>query len=564
MKSGVTLRGAGTGSTIINSSANNAIYFAGYDCMIFYNGANGGGVTRVNWTNNYTQGTNTIYLDSTSGLSVGQNIWVDQNNDGDTSALGLQQAGNITGGCYSTPSYPTTGQDRYQFQMDLVTAINGNQVTLSEPLYMPNWNSTNSPQAWWENVGFPMQWAGCEDFTLACSAGTGNSLNGIMGLGLYACWLRNVSLTTYRYYTPMQVGMRCEVRHCTITGPNSTDDYGYYPKLQFGTLYADNIGNACGSVFLIQSCSGCVFAYNYSTNLMSQSGYLTAGILPHGGNPSMLLFEGNWAPNFGMDNTWGSAAYNTGFRNRLVGTSDSAIAADGNTEAVQLSAVNRHMSLLGNVLGTSGYNTIYQETVTSCTGNPRVYFFGGNSGCSGTDDPLVRSTAILEFNWDAYTQGIVTNLFAGVPITDSQMPASLYLTSAPTNFGILRWPPVDPLNVAYSISRTNIPAGYRSVYGVDPPASSVALMPPPFPPIVPATFSAKPTIGSAPLTVQFTSGAQWGTNSLLSFGDGSNATNVNPSHVYSSDGVFTVTLYNVLPATNQAVVIYYNYITVTN
>jgi PKD repeat protein len=89
-------------------------------------------------------------------------------------------------------------------------------------------------------------------------------------------------------------------------------------------------------------------------------------------------------------------------------------------------------------------------------------------------------------------------------------------------------------------------------------------MPPPFPPIVPATFSAKPTIGSAPLTVQFTSGAQWGTNSLLSFGDGSNATNVNPSHVYSSDGVFTVTLYNVLPATNQAVVIYYNYITVTN
>jgi len=473
MKSGVTVRGAGPGITIINSSANNAIYFGGYNCMIFYQLATGSGVTRVNWTGGYTQGTNVITLSSTSGLSVGQNIWVDQLNDADTTGGGAQ---GTTPGCYSTPSYPSTGQDRTQFQMDLVTAINGNNVTLSEPIYMPNWNSANSPGAWWESVGFPMSRAGIEDFTLNCTSGAGANQSGVWGDGVYACWMRNVTFSGWEAET-LQVGMRCEIRHCALLPPaNGVDDYGYYPKFQFGSLYVDNIADVGCTPFLIQGCAGLAIAYNYVTNLQSRANfYLGPGYDPHGGNPNMILFEGNWGPSFGADNTWSSSAYNTGLRNRFVGAADSAYAASGNVEAVDDSETCHHMSIIGNVLGTTGYNTIYQETPSTCTGNPRVYWIGGTSGCSGTNDPSAQSTLITAYNWTSATStnnGIVLDGYQA-----SQIPNSLYLTSEPTNFGILKWPPVNPANPAYSMSRTNIPAGYRFVYGVDPPASGLTTPP---------------------------------------------------------------------------------------
>ena len=556
---GVTLRGAGTGSTIINSSQNPVIWFHGYNPVILYSSAASG--THVSWTGGYTQGGNVITVASTSGLTVGKIIWMDQLNDSDTSANGLQQSGNITGGAYSTASYPSDGRDRYQFQLNTVTAINGNQLTLSEPVYMPNWSSSLSPQVWWESSS-PMSMAGVENLAIHGTAGSGNGNYGIQLYGCYACWIKNVNLTGFRYYTFPCVTVRCEIRHCMIYGPHSTtDDYGYYPKFSSGLLVEDNIGNDCGSIFLIQGVSGSVFAYNYATNLMSQSGYMTYGYLPHGGNPNMILFEGNWGPGMGMDNTWGSAAYNTVFRNRFVGKSDSGIAANGNIEAVQISAVNRHMNIVGNVLGTSGYNTYYDDTVSSCHDPNRVYFWGGNSACTGTDDPLARSTAIRAYNWTSATS--TNNGITADGYSASAVPNSLYLSSKPSYFGNLTWPPIDPANPTYSMSRTNIPAGYRFVFGVDPPTNSITMnqdvhM------NVPADFSGSPITGQAPLTVHFTSGSQWGINSLLNFGDGGTTTNTNPNHVYSSSGTYTVTLYNVISGTNQAAATYNNYITVTN
>jgi large repetitive protein len=64
-----------------------------------------------------------------------------------------------------------------------------------------------------------------------------------------------------------------------------------------------------------------------------------------------------------------------------------------------------------------------------------------------------------------------------------------------------------------------------------------------------ADFSATPTSGTAPLTVQFTdtstgSPATW----LWDFGDGTTGTDESPSHVYTSPGVYSITL----TATNGA------------
>ena len=60
------------------------------------------------------------------------------------------------------------------------------------------------------------------------------------------------------------------------------------------------------------------------------------------------------------------------------------------------------------------------------------------------------------------------------------------------------------------------------------------------------SFSASDTIGCFPLAVQFTNGSTPGTGTtctyLWDFGDGTSSTLVNPSHIYTSAGVFNVSL----------------------
>jgi PKD repeat protein len=539
MKSGVTLRGAGQNATVITSSANYAIIFQGYSCMIGNQGANGAGVHHASWTGGYAQGSTSLTLSTTANLSVGQVITIDQLNDADTTAVGAE--GTSTG-CYSTTADPANGSDRFQFQSAIVTAISGNVVTISEPVYMPNYASSHSPSAWWEDNGVTqMRAAGVEALTVQCSS-SANSSSGITMSGCYGCWVQNVTLKNYRYHCQNYgMNIRCEFSHCTLSGYGNTDCYGFYPKWQFGTLYENNIGINCGTMFLIQACAGCVIAYNYATNCQLSTSYLGGVYYCHGGNPNMCLFEGNWGPEFEMDNTWGSAAYNVALRNRFTGNSDSVLGDTGNAQAIGCSATSRHMTVMGNVLGTTGYNNIYEDGPAGCIGSPRVYYFGGTSGCNGTYDPLTKSTMFRAFNWTSATttnNGIATDGYQA-----SDIPNSLYLTSKPSFFGSLPWPAIDPANVTYSLSRTNIPSGYRAILGMDPPTGPVS--PVNQPPV--AVAAATPTSGTAPLVVNFSSSGSYdpeGTRLTYrwTFGDGMTNTNANPSHTYTLAGDYLVQL----------------------
>ncbi|HEV2436620.1 MAG TPA: PKD domain-containing protein [Verrucomicrobiae bacterium] len=71
------------------------------------------------------------------------------------------------------------------------------------------------------------------------------------------------------------------------------------------------------------------------------------------------------------------------------------------------------------------------------------------------------------------------------------------------------------------------------------------------PPPLTASFSANPTSGQAPLTVQFTDTSSGGPTSWnWNFGDGTTSTTQNPSHTFSNTGNFTVTL-TVANSSNQ-------------
>ncbi len=84
----------------------------------------------------------------------------------------------------------------------------------------------------------------------------------------------------------------------------------------------------------------------------------------------------------------------------------------------------------------------------------------------------------------------------------------------------------------------------------------------PPPPPVTADFSATPTSGPAPLTVQFTDASAGATGWFWSFGDGATSTEQNPSHEYAYAGTMSVILIASIGGANYTAT-KTNYITVT-
>src|SRR5206468_8192730 len=109
----------------------------------------------------YTKGATTITLGSIANLSVGKILILDQDNDAqDTHEVFV--CDNTVGDashtlCSSDPTFGSPGRningiDRNQQEYKVVTAIgSGNQVTISPPLYMPNWRTSQMPGVWWAN-----------------------------------------------------------------------------------------------------------------------------------------------------------------------------------------------------------------------------------------------------------------------------------------------------------------------------------------------------------------------------------------------------------------------------
>ncbi|MFN8494293.1 MAG: PKD domain-containing protein [Caldilineaceae bacterium] len=81
----------------------------------------------------------------------------------------------------------------------------------------------------------------------------------------------------------------------------------------------------------------------------------------------------------------------------------------------------------------------------------------------------------------------------------------------------------------------------ESLYTNNSASTTANVLPPALPPV--ADFSAAPTSGNAPLTVQFTNTTTATLTALLwNFGDGATSNAQKPSHTYSNAGVYTVTL----------------------
>ncbi len=166
----VVLRGSGANSTFIvggSSGFSGCVLHTAIICALSPTGSAFGNPVGVTaWTAGYTQGSNSITVGSTSGISTTDPptiIMLEQCDTGYTASSAsasctgsatdngqlfvCEDAYNGTTGC-SNDGPGNGNAHRGQFEMTTATNIAGSVLTLADPLIYPQWTSRQTPRIW--------------------------------------------------------------------------------------------------------------------------------------------------------------------------------------------------------------------------------------------------------------------------------------------------------------------------------------------------------------------------------------------------------------------------------
>jgi hypothetical protein len=453
-KSNVTVRGSGANQTFLIFSGNNACHGTSAD-VCFDSGDTsykGGPSNTANWTAGFAKGTTVLTLSSTSNLAVGKPITLDQLDDSSDSGDVYVCASS---GCASDGDGGGPRPGRGQQQLVTVTAISGNQVTISPGLYMPNWRSGQSPQAWWATS--PIANSGIED--LSADHTSSGATAGFEFFNCVGCWVKGVrSIKANRSHVYILQSNRCVVRDSYFYENlnHASSSYGVEATPSSDTLIENNIFQAVTAPRVMTgSCSGCVISYNFSINdrFTGSNTWLSQSDFLHAVGDDMMLFEGNVGAGIYSDNFHGTHHFITAFRNRYDGyEKNGGFVTNGNTHPLPLNAFSRFYNIVGNVLGSVDLpHNNYQETPTSGGGSQSIYVIGGGDGIP--DDSNVERTLLRWGNYDTVTKTVrfvnteipsaIANFANTLP--SQTLPASMYLASRPSFFPAGKaWPPIGP------------------------------------------------------------------------------------------------------------------------
>jgi hypothetical protein len=461
--SNVTLRGAGANQTIIPGPIN----LTSSDGNSNFSVKNG----PVLVSGNVARGSSTITLASVPNLKVGNPIILDQldstTDNGGVLVLGTSSSytgpfvapGN--GGPYSIDGEMQNArcpgnyndpancfhQEQIVFvaQCDGVTTAghacsSGSNITFNPPLGMSNWSTANSMSAWWDTL--PIQYSGIEDLTSDNTNSSGS--NGITLSNCSNCWVKGVAvIDTNLAHVQANWGANDSVTNSYffLTQNHVTSSYGVVCNSATGMLIENNIFHAIASpVIWNGTCSGSVVGYNYAINnyYTESPGYNQNFYGEHSGGVDTNLLEGNIANQADADNIHGTGNLDTFFRNDFLGPLP-ACYASGSTYAtstyeqcnnpgantpVPIWSYHRFYNVIGNVLGTSGVNTAYENSVGSaCT--PTSCILQTGIGDTVPADPSVLPTAMIWGNADS------ANGFGSPRFNCSEVPTALTGVQAP-------------------------------------------------------------------------------------------------------------------------------------
>lgn len=487
--SNVTLRGAGANSTflVFTGSSASYSYCSNHNICVASADTNNAASpsNSASWTGGYSKGSTSITLSSVNNLAVGNPIVLDQiDNQSDNGGLYIGcEIADGSSACYSGagPNSFERGQTalttiRGQQQIVTVTSISGTgpyTVGISPGLYAPNWNSAQSPGAWWATS--PVSGVGIENMSIDNSS---DGSPGIYFFNAQNCWVKGVReiLTSSPGgsgwgQVTMSICNHCTVRDSYFYGNVNVDNYVIAVDIASDLLVENNISQFPGTFqFYNSDCEGCVAGYNYSVgSLYSGSSNWFAQPSDYHGVDLFSLAEGNIGGGVYADSFHGTHAFNTDFRNRFDGHSqNNGSATSSNTLAAILNPGTRFQNLIGNVLGTPGYHTNYKYTPGSSANYDLSVIGAGVYPSGGVTDQLTNSTTMFWGNWDAVsktarwcgnssnsgfsstcasTSEVPAGLssYANAVPSSTSLPASFYLSGKPSWWPSGKaWPPIGP------------------------------------------------------------------------------------------------------------------------
>ncbi|HKD44919.1 MAG TPA: hypothetical protein VKD24_04625, partial [Candidatus Angelobacter sp.] len=345
---------------------------------------------------------------------------------------------------------------------------------IDPPLKMSNWRSSQAPGVWWS--GSTDMWDGIEDLTYDLTHDGGGSGNGgIRFTNAYNSWARNVrAINVNRNAVWIVNSARIDVLDSYFFGTKGSGAQSYAIESMGASddLIQNNICQHVVTCLMDGQDNGSVYAYNYMVDSnVHVSGWMMPMLSENHDFASMNLFEGNDSPGVNLDNIHGTGNLETTFRSRIVGQDTPAKIKY--LTAVHSNAFNRALNFVGNVIGTPGLQTTYQNTSVRLP--ERVIWALGQLNLSDrtSSDSLSINSLLRWGNYDVVTGAVrwcgnssnpgwstMCNSASEIPTTSMQfanasavpasttLPSSFYLSSQPafwlTPWGTPPWPAIGP------------------------------------------------------------------------------------------------------------------------
>jgi hypothetical protein len=419
----------------------------------------------ADWTDGYAQGATQITLGSTAHVVPGKTILcLDQldDSDTDTGTIWVSQKKGISG--VEGPG-GAGRKGRAQMQMVLATAVQGNTVTISPGLYMPNWRRSQNPGGWWANA--VVSGDGVED--LSIDHLHSGSKSGILIFNATRCWVRGVrDLNSNRDHVWFYLATHCVVRDSYFYGTQNKWflSYGVETYMGADNLVENNIFQHVVSPMIVNgSGAGTVFGYNYAVDDYYADDYarrtkirvwFMASNGMHAAGTDMMLIEGNDALGLNADYIHGTHHLLTVFRNQFIGWEPGM---SRSTVPIYLFTHSRYFNLVGNVLGKPGYHDNYEcSPPDGIKGDTSIYLLGWSSNGGHAAPPLSVDPAVVrtlmrwgnydtvtkEPQWNASEVPSGLSLLANPVPADHRLPSSFYLSAKPSWWGTTPWPAIGP------------------------------------------------------------------------------------------------------------------------
>jgi hypothetical protein len=424
-------------------------------------------VSNVVITAGFNKGSTNITVSDASGFVVGRVALIDMLNDTNGTYTGFPVSIQGSQSLAKWSSRDSGG--RALGQMVVITGVSGNHVTFTPPLNSQMYAALQ-PQICQQKDVWSAKWCGARDLFFG-NLGTNGTFDVKEFLSFNTSaffWVTNCEFfRTQNYAIQVMNSVFGEIRHNWVhEGIIYVQNHAYGILLQNQVTAVSVLDNIVGpnirtALSTEIGANGCVIAYNYcvpvATNAASPTTSTPNFSANHAGHSRMNLFEGNYGNGLRGDFLMGTSSHQTAFRNYFYGIEPSF---SGGIQCVDAEANQTYYNIVGNVMGVTGSNLLYQTVWTSDGAAPnfnQAYIYSFGYGSTGFDVTKGASnafqTVLVTGNWDSFNQDTIWDA-KGV----QSLPNSLFLKAKPSWWDGSRWPPYGP---DLSPMVTQIPAQTR-------------------------------------------------------------------------------------------------------